>query len=318
MDNQDILQISGSIGMVKLINSDKNIFIFYDDHSNKKYCNSINSIFLYDLFEIIKKNNSDTIILLEEPFINNYSNIKFLWNDTPHIIKFRKFYKKIMKDCVDTKTCYTFPIDIRLCICDISIDELYENINNKEYFKKINIDTKQYFKYLLYLFDLENISNNFESDQNDILFVKKVFDTFSKSIYYLKLKEQFQIIFENFIKPNLNLQIYEFICKFKNRSFDFAPGYPFENSNLNNFSDQYDKLINGIMEFYMCILIFGMKYTNNIIYTGYYHANNITYILKKYYNFKEVYTIGNVKQIELIDDRQISNCLYIDKKIFNN
>ena len=72
---EDKLKISGSIGMVKLIKNTKNIFIFYDDHSNINYCKNRDSVFLFEIFENIIDNNSDYIILLEEPFVDNYSNI---------------------------------------------------------------------------------------------------------------------------------------------------------------------------------------------------------------------------------------------------
>ena len=72
-NKSQLIKISGSIGMVKLVKGDNNIFIFYDDHSNIRYCNTSDSIFLYDLFENIienqnenqNENNSDYIILLE-------------------------------------------------------------------------------------------------------------------------------------------------------------------------------------------------------------------------------------------------------------
>ena len=77
-DNKNQIKISGSIGMIhlkgKANGKDKNIYIYYDDHSNKNYCSQNDSIFLYDLFENIRKKDSDHIILLEEPFVNNYSN----------------------------------------------------------------------------------------------------------------------------------------------------------------------------------------------------------------------------------------------------
>ena len=71
------------------------------------------------------------------------------------------------------------------------------------------------------------------------------------------------------------------------------------------------------MELYTYILITKLQYQNVIVYSGYYHSNNITNILKKYYDFKEVYTIGNTTNIEKKDEKYINSCLYIDKKIFN-
>jgi hypothetical protein len=312
----NIVKISGSIGMTKLVKDEKNIYIFYDDHSNISYCKNTDSIFLYDVFDEIVKNTS-YIILLEEPFINNYSNVKFLWNETPHIIKFRNFYKKVIKKCSDTKICNVFPIDIRLIICDVSIDELVLNINSDDYFNNYKISVFEYFKYLLYLFDyIEWDEKLFSNSDPNIKFLKKVFSKYIDDIYYIKLKYQFNKLYEKFIILNKHIEIKLFIRKYNDDISDFFTGYPFENNNENIFLDQYDKLINGIMEFYTYILISGMNYKNIIIYCGYYHSNNLAYILKKFYNFTDIYRIGNTENIEKKNDIEISNCLYIDKKIF--
>ena len=61
-----------------------------------------------------------------------------------------------------------------------------------------------------------------------------------------------------------------------------------------------------------------MSNNNIIIYTGYYHACNINYILKTYYEYEEMYSIGNVNDIENTDENDITNCLFINKNIFNN
>lgn len=315
----NMIEISGSIGMVKLFKNDKNVYIFYDDHSNISYCKNSNSVFLYDIFDKIIENSSDYVILLEEPFVSNYSNIKFLWNNTPHVIKFRNFYKKIISKCADKKKCKVFPVDVRLILCDVSMDELISNINNDEYFSNYNVTLQEYFKYILHLFDKgidEQINNK------DIEFLKKVFDKFKHDIYYIKLKEQFNIFYDKFINLNKCTLFKDFLKKNSDDNYTFSAGYPFENETneidkTNNiFLDQYDKLINGIMELYTYILLSGMNYKNIIIYSGYYHSNNLSYILKKYCNYDNKYTIGNVVDIEKKSEETIKNCLLIDKKIF--
>jgi hypothetical protein len=60
-----------------------------------------------------------------------------------------------------------------------------------------------------------------------------------------------------------------------------------------------------------------MSYENVIIYSGYYHSNNLTNILTKYYNFTNVYEIGNTRDIEKKNNIKINNCLNVDKRIFN-
>jgi hypothetical protein len=311
----DIIKISGSVGMIKLVKDNKNLYIFFDVHSNKLYCKDDDSIFIHDVFDKIIKTNSDYIILLEEPFVNNYSNIKLLWNDTPHIVKFRNFYKKIIKQCSDTKKCNVFPVDIRLIICDISMDELISNINSVNYFNDYKIYVYDYFKQLLYLFDYIDWDNKLFKDIN-LKILKKVLDKFKHDKYYIKLKEQFDKFNVRFIKPNSNVEIGIFLKKNQFILDKYFIGYPFENNNENIFLDQYDKLINGLMEMYIYILLSGMNNKNIIIYCGYYHSNNLTYILKKYYNFKNIYTTGIINNIEKKEDKDISNCLCIDKKIF--
>lgn len=323
-NKSQLIKISGSIGMVKLVKGDNNIFIFYDDHSNIRYCNTSDSIFLYDLFENIignqnenqNENNSDYIILLEEPFVDNYSNIKFLWNDTPHIIKFRNFYKKIIKKCSDTKTCMIFPVDIRLIMCDVSMDELIFNLDNSNYFEQYDITIQEYFKYILYLFDyIEYDENKFKNSDSNIKFIYKVFNKFKDSDYYKKLKENFVILFNQYIKPDSLIKIKDFLYKNKIGIYSKPNGYPFTNDVTNNFLDQYDKLLNGLMEFYIYILMIGMNKKNIILYSGYYHSNNLTFILEKYYGFKNIYSNGKTTNIEF-NKQEIINCLQIDKKIF--
>lgn len=315
----DKVKISGTIGMVKLVNDKKNIFIFYDDHSNTQYCEDNNSLFLYDMFENIVKSNSNFIILLEEPFVNNYSNIKFLWNETPHIIKFRNFYKKIIKQCAETRACNVFPIDIRLITCDVSIDELISNINYDEYFSNYNISVNEYFKHILYLFNyIEWDDKLFENSDINLKFIKKVYERYINDKYYINLKMQFDKFYNFFIKQNINMKIRDFIKKYNSNEYNFFTGYPFENNNENKFADQYDKLINGLMELYTYILLSGMTNKNVIIYSGYYHSNNLAYILEKYYNYKNEYEIGNTHNIEKQEkSKQMINCLHIDKKILH-
>lgn len=317
LDSLDIIKVSGSIGMEKLVSNNKNIFMFYDDHSNTSYCTDSN-IFLYDIFDRMIKPNSDYIILLEEPLVKNYSNIKFLWNDTPHIIKFRNFYKKIIVKCAESKVCNVFPIDIRLIICDVSIDELVLNIDSDEYFSNYNITVFEYFKHLLYLFDyIEWNDKLFEGSDSNLKFVKKVFDKYTHDKYYINLKLQFDKFYNFFLKSNINDNIRNFIKKYNSDKWQFFTGYPFENDNEHVFTDQYDKLANGVMELYTYILLSGVSNKNIIIYCGYYHSNNIAYILKKYYNYKNEYSIGNTQDIEKGENKQVNNCLHIDKNIFN-
>lgn len=246
------INISGVIKLSVLEKDNKKVNIFHDDHSNTNYSKK-NNIFIDELFS--KLYNDNNVFLVEEPFNENNENLDFLWSDVKHVVKSRKFYKEIVKKCNNEKKCFIYPIDIRLSLFDISLEELIENLNNDDYFKDLNLTVKDYFNDLLYLFDCEKNYNN-----RNVLTIKKIFEIFKKNIYYKYLKYRFEIFYEKFLKNNLDINIEKFLIK--NNSFNnfiFCKGYPFYNINIDNFEDQYDKLINGIMEFYIIILIIGLN-----------------------------------------------------------
>jgi hypothetical protein len=148
------INISGSIGIKIISNKElnKKLFIFYDDHSNTKYCDNKTGKFISELFSTII--NKDVALILEEPFMDNGSKIKILWEDSEHLTLFRKFYSKLIEKCSDKKICKIFPFDIRLSIFDISPDEIINNINEPIEDYKIKIDI--YMQNINYLFDLCN------------------------------------------------------------------------------------------------------------------------------------------------------------------
>ena len=152
-----MLNISGTIGLSILENQNNKIFIFYDDHQNKKYCKD--NYFISNLLNKIIKNpkyNKDTCLILEEPFINKTDKIKILWSESKHLEYFRKFYSKIINKCSKNKVCFGFPADIRLSLLDVSIEEIMDSIELNKY----KIKVFDYFKHILHLFDIEVITNN--------------------------------------------------------------------------------------------------------------------------------------------------------------
>lgn len=313
MSNDDKIYFSGAIGLVILKNNNNKIFIFYDDHSNKKYCNNT-KLFLNSLFDVIIYLSDNTVLLLEEPFIKSNSNIKYLWDDVVHVKKINKYYKKIINKCATENICYTFPVDIRLCLIDISYDELINNINTKDYFNDLNIKVIDYFKYLLFLFDVMKIDID-ENKNNYIIFIKKIFSFHKNNKHYKKLCKSFYNLYYKFIVPNKNLYIKEFINKYKNTNFNYTKGFPFnENDDDDDFHNKYDKIIDGIMELYTIILLLCFNKSCVIIYCGYFHSNNIEYILTNYYNYKNVYSNGKTDNIDLAKINNISSCIYVDKK----
>lgn len=302
-ENNDYIYLSGSILLKVLENKElnKKVFIFFDDHSNKKYCNNDKNLFIDEFLENIYHENN--VFLFEEPF-NNDENIEFIWEDVPHVIKSRALYHKFIKKCKIDNECFIYPVDIRLVLIDISLDELIKNLDDPSYFNDLNLTVKSYLNNILYLFDLSDTSNN-----KSIIIIKKIFEKYKNNIYYKYLKKQFLYFYNKFLVNNLEKKIEIFLKE--NNDFDnfqFCKGYPFINNNLNNFEDQYDKLINGIMEFYIIILILGLDKPNFILYTGFYHAKTIYVILKKIYNLKKIYSNNNNN----------NNCLKINKKNIKN
>jgi hypothetical protein len=305
------LKISGTIGIKILYNKkiNKKIFIFYDDHSNKKYCkpnNDNNNLFISELFDEIK--NKDIAMILEEPFIENNTDtkIKILWEDTTHLMLFRKFYTKLMEKCSNKKICKIFPVDIRLSIFDISPDEIILNISKSDL--KYNIKVEKYFENIYYLFDLENV----EIKSNSIcIFLKKVFNVYKNSDYYKQLKKRIIDFIQKYNLKTCNETIFNLIKKNMDSSnFIYEEGFPFVNTH-NNFIDDIDKISSGIMELYSIILIILLPNKNIIYYAGYYHSNNIAYLLQTYYDFGFEYSFGATDNIE--NKNKISNCIIINK-----
>ena len=312
-----ITKISGTIGIKILYNSElnKKIFIFYDDHSNTRYCNKSNvksknnsQLFISELFN--KISNNDIAMILEEPFLEPNSKIKILWDDSEHLFLFRKFYTKLINKCSNEKICKIFPFDIRLSLFDISPDEIIFNLDepNTDY----NIKLTSYFQNILYLFDL----NNLKPDKNSVIyFVKKVFDIYKNSKYYKLLKKRIVNFNDKYKITSTNKTIYDLIKEYNNTSnFIYEEGFPFVNNYNDNFVDQLDKISSGIMELYSLILTLLLPNKNIVIYAGYYHSNNLAYVLNKYYNFTKEYSSGITNNIDSKKSSEIDNCVKINSE----
>jgi hypothetical protein len=303
-----IVKISGCIGMKVLHNStlNKKIFIFYDDHSNTKYCEKKSSVFISELFQTIS--NQDVALILEEPFMESNSKIKILWKESEHLLLFRKFYSKLINKCSKKKICKIFPFDIRLSIFDISPDEIIFNLDNPE--PGYNIKLNTYFQNIFYLFDLNDYQPN---PSSLICFIKKVFNIYKTSKMYKNLKKRI-IDFNN--KYNIETSketIYDLINKYNSSSnFIYEEGFPYINNHNENFIDQLDKIASGIIELYSLILILLLPNKNMILYAGYYHSNNLAYIFEKYYSFKEEFSSGIIDNIDDKTQSQIKSCIKIN------
>ena len=324
-----ITNISGAIGFTVLINKklNKKIYLLYDDHSNNRYCSSSNQNMLTEIYKKLEKKYDNILFLLEEPLIYEGTKLKLLWNNSSHIIDFRKFYSESIKKCDLTKICSSFPIDIRICLIDVSIEELISNINDKKYFTSdLNYYTPNYFRNILYLFDIISEKDftellllnidlkdiiEYQPDSN-ILFIKKVFNFFKDSEHYKKLANTIKIFFINYILPNKKTFLYDFIKSNIIDDYTLDCGFPFILSKYSGMLDFFDHIINGIMEFYTVILANYLENSFIIINAGFYHGINIKYILSKYYDYLIEYDVG-ITNIEQIDSDYI-NCIEVDNK----
>lgn len=314
------IKISGSIGLSILYNekTNKKVYIFYDDHSNKKYCQD-NNFFINNLFEYFYIKKSNVVFLLEEPFVNSTDNLIELWNDSKHLIKFRKFYYKLKNKCKNGYTCKAYPTDIRLSLIDVSIDQIYENLNNPEYFKDYDVNIEYYFRNIFYLFDIDNYynSNNFnniESPDGIVIFIKKIFSIFKDTNHYANLKNKVNNFYTNYILGKINTKIYDFAKVNFSHKFTYVEGYPFIDNDNYFMTDELDKIFSGIMEFYIIILTEFLECSLIVINAGYFHCNNIEFLLINQYDYKLLYSTGITNNILKMNPDNITNCLKIKKK----
>lgn len=364
------IPISGAIGASFLKKNNKKIIIFYDDHSNTKYCNS--SYFIDNFFNEVNSHFNDSVILLEEPFINNDDNVVFLWNDIPHVIKSKEFYKKIVNKNNGKKVCRVFPVDIRLCLIDVSLEEylpetieddlelieklksgdlselditeddikiigdlklLEEKIKDHikiadKYDETISGNNKNelelesepdtvnnYFKYFMYLFNCGDIdTQKFKKDSN-IKLIKSIFDNQGQNVLYVKIKQKFIAFYEKFIEPNKSIEMKEFVSKYSTMTFEYKEGFPFKDDDEDNFISQFNRIHNSMMELYAIIIIERSDLSSIVLYSGYYHSNNVCCILKNHFDYVEEKAIGTTKNIDEIEENKLGSCVHIDKNM---
>ena len=309
-----IINIAGVIGLTVLLNKKTNnkVFLFYDDHENMNYCSN-SQHFINELLESLIGNSNEYMLILEEPFVENYDKIQVLWDNVTHLCLFRDFYSKIIKKCSKDSICNGFPVDIRLVLIDISpyLDD-YSNVN---------ITLPDYFKKISYLFDVTSGPHvcvggtagtvGTVSNAGILTFLKKVFSSYTHTFHYKQLKKKVNAFYQEFIKDNMHSKL----CDLSdNREMNYVCKYPFTDHAINNFFDEIDKLLSAIMEFYMIILINIFKNKKKIIYAGYYHCNNLKHILSSYYGYKEIYNTGITEQIETSDN--VKSCISVPKELF--
>ena len=304
--------ISGVIGLSILQNKKNKIFIFYDDHNNIKYCGD--KFYISDLFSNLLKNekiNKEICLLLEEPFYNNLNKIKILWSDSGHLNSFRQFYSKVINKCTKERICSGYPIDVRLVLTDFSIEEIIESQNPSPKYKQINM--KNFFNPIFFIFNIHTILLKKNSIIN---FLKSIFLNFANSRYYKELYKRILLFYNKFVKDKEDLFLYDYVKTLspENLNFRYIKGYPFLNQDNIYFFDEIDKILSGIMEFYTFILILILPQKFKFFYAGYYHSNNMKYILMNYYGYHLVSEYGITEDIETKNSSKINNCIAVEKK----
>jgi hypothetical protein len=304
--------ISGVIGLSILENKKNKIFIFYDDHNNVKYCRD--KFYISDLFSDLLKNdkfNKDMCLLLEEPFFNNLSKIKVLWGQSNHLYNFRQFYSKIINKCTAEKVCVGYPVDVRLVLTEFSIEEIMNTQNVSQKYRNINL--KKFFNPILFLF---GIHTTLLKKNSIIDFLKGIFINFNNSRFYKELYKRIILFYNKFVKDNEDLFLYDYIKTLSpdNLNFKYIKGYPFINESNIYFFDEIDKILSGIMEFYTFIMILILPHKFKFFYAGYYHSNNMKFILINYYGYRLVSEYGITEDIETKNSLKINNCIAVEKK----
>ena len=304
--------ISGVIGLSIIQNKKNKIFIFYDDHNNVRYCED--KFYISDLFSDLLKNkkfSKDICLLLEEPFFNNLSKIKVLWGNSGHLYNFRKFYTEIMSKCTKDKVCSGYPVDVRLVLTDFSIEEIMDIQNASPKYKNINMKT--FFNPILFLF---GIHTTLLKKSSIIDFLKDIFVNFAKSRFYKELHKRIIHFYNKFVKDNENLFLYDYVKTLSpdNLNFRYIKGYPFINESNIYFFDEIDKILSGIMEFFTFIIILILPHKFKFFYAGYYHSNNMKFILMNYYGYELISEYGITEDIEIKNPSNINNCIVVEKK----
>ena len=311
-------KISGAIGLSILKNNNKEIYIFYDQHNNNKYCNHKNSKFLNKIFEEYFL-YSDSLILLEEPINdevknNNENSLITIWKETYHTVNFKKFFIKYnhLPNIIpfDLRT-ILFPISPFLIIIKDNKDELNKleiDVNKLNNYTQ-NIKMEEYFNPFFYFFNILEINNDYlnkyDKIYKDLTTIKNKFNYCLQSIklkkeMYIHLKKIKSIVLnfkEKFYDNNENITINEFIKKFGNKSY--LTKFMYKNI-LNDtiiqqnfsWSDYLEIISDSIIEFFAILLILCNQKKYNFLHSGLAHSSCIVWLLRNHYNFDSVKDIG--------------------------
>ena len=170
------INLSGAIGVTKLIRNNKKITIFSDNHEKDNYCTD-DYFHKENISDYITKKKFTSQILLEE--VERTPNIKLidLWS-TPHTQDLKNLF-------LSDKTKLIIPIDIRSKFFPFS----WEILNNK---KKSLLMSEYLEKFTNFFLGKEQVIPNYNKLLSQVILDRKGIDEYFKDIkfkyYYLLLK----------------------------------------------------------------------------------------------------------------------------------
>jgi hypothetical protein len=228
-------------------------------------------IILSDMHDVLKPCNKNEIFIskwLENKIIKNKSKILLEEVPTDHnnlkLLWSQSPHTNELKKLYLEKSHLIEGVDIRLLLIPFSL-ELINDIKPD-----------------IYIYEYLEIINNFFS----LIFSK--LDNFN----YFKLKNlKKSLIGKHFIKIKNNYKI--FLLKYIN----ILNKKILENIN-NDFINDFNDILNDIIEWYTCACIFEFSNKSIIIHIGLYHAEKIINLLINIYNFKiiNIYGVNNIEQ----------------------
>ena len=193
----------------------------------------------------------------------------------------------------------------------------HTNELKKLYLEKSHLIVGIDIRYLLIPFSLElinDINTNLYIDE----YLKQVNDFFS--LIFFKLNN-----FKYFKLENLkNTLIGKHFIKIKNNYKHFLLKYKIILNNklvsviTSDFINDFNDILNDIIEWYTCACIFEYDNKSIIIHIGLYHAEKIINLLINIYKFKiiDIYGINNIKQTDDIIEH--NGCVMISDNIDND
>lgn len=293
-----MVKLSGVIGYSLLNKDNKYVLVLSDIHSKQPYCK--NGIMIDDYLKF--SNNQNNTILLEEVSRDGIK-LDALWSEAEHTNRLKDLFLKNNYSKDETKK--IIPIDIRPFLVPFS----WELLLNKDISDlKKNLTLNQFLLKLKLFFNLFN-------KKMDMKLIK----TFLKNIFYN---------IKNRLDKNKNSGIVEHYKELSKYFLDFVNKYK-------KYMDQkiidilkkdpevfveISNILSNILEWYT-ILEMGTKNNNVIIHSGLAHTHRINSILKKYYKYKEIESLGIIEFNPEKISNDLESCVNISDrviKIFNS